>query len=194
MVSWLALCRATSAHLNAAPIPQLNFHRARVHRSRQRPRANGFTGRARNYLPTSTPQRERASGKALTLIGAVLRVGLQYRRGEIPPIGKEQLRRSRSNGSWWTEQSYFDGYRARDSDRTEWCVRAKRKRASHSNGIASGIYVAKSPRGTRLRGSRTTAAGETTVSHSNRAGHWPRLTKGIRHPRRTGKEFVLPRA
>ena len=51
--------------------PQLNFHRARVHRSRQRPRANGFTERAQNYLPPSTPQRERASGKALTLTGTL---------------------------------------------------------------------------------------------------------------------------
>ena len=36
--------------------PQLNFHRARVHRNRQRPRANGFTGRAQNSPPAFTPQ------------------------------------------------------------------------------------------------------------------------------------------
>src|SRR6266581_5035435 len=52
------------------PFPQLNFHRARVRRTHGRPRPNGFTGRARNYLPTFTPRRERASGKALTLSGS----------------------------------------------------------------------------------------------------------------------------
>ena len=47
--------------------PQLNLHRARVHRNRQRPRANGFTGPAQNSPPAFTPQGQRASGKALTL-------------------------------------------------------------------------------------------------------------------------------
>jgi hypothetical protein len=36
--------------------PQLNFHRARVHRNRQRPRANGFIGRAQNSPPPFTSQ------------------------------------------------------------------------------------------------------------------------------------------
>ena len=40
--------------------PRLNLHSARVHRNQGRPRPNGFTGRARNYLPSFTPQRERA--------------------------------------------------------------------------------------------------------------------------------------
>src|SRR2546427_11636087 len=48
--------------------PQLNLHRARVHRNHGRPRPNGFTGRAQNSPPPFTPQRERASGKALTFI------------------------------------------------------------------------------------------------------------------------------
>jgi hypothetical protein len=45
--------------------PQLNFHNARVRRNHGRPPPNGFTGRARSFSPTFTPQRERASGKAL---------------------------------------------------------------------------------------------------------------------------------
>jgi hypothetical protein len=48
--------------------PQLNLHRVRVHRNRGRPRANGFTECAGCYLPPFTPQRESASGKALTFI------------------------------------------------------------------------------------------------------------------------------
>src|SRR2546429_9661969 len=34
------------------------------------PRANGFTGRAQNSPPAFTPQGQRASDKALTLIGS----------------------------------------------------------------------------------------------------------------------------
>jgi hypothetical protein len=48
------------------PFPQLNLHRARARRTHRRPRPNGFTGPAPNYLPTFTLRRERASGKALT--------------------------------------------------------------------------------------------------------------------------------
>src|SRR5215472_14341000 len=50
------------------PFPQLNLHRARVHRTHGRPRPNGFTGRAQNSGLSFTAERERASGKALTLI------------------------------------------------------------------------------------------------------------------------------
>src|SRR2546429_3385370 len=58
---------AQSRHTSTPPFPQLNFHKARVHRNRQRPRANGFTGRAQNSPPAFTPQGQRASDKALTL-------------------------------------------------------------------------------------------------------------------------------
>src|SRR5256885_11597063 len=39
--------------------------------NRQRPRANGFTGRAQNSPPAFTPQGQRASDKALTLLKSV---------------------------------------------------------------------------------------------------------------------------
>jgi len=45
--------------------PRLNLHKARVRRNHERPRPNGFAGRARSSSPPLTPQRERASGKAL---------------------------------------------------------------------------------------------------------------------------------
>jgi hypothetical protein len=70
----LVVCRALKHSLGTLPrrsFPQLNFHRARVHRNHERPRSNGFTERAQNSSPTLTPQRERASGKALTLIGTL---------------------------------------------------------------------------------------------------------------------------
>ena len=47
------------------PFPPLNLHKARVRRNHGRPPPNGFTGRARSSSPTFTPQRKRASGKAL---------------------------------------------------------------------------------------------------------------------------------
>ena len=68
-----ATCRAScpaaqSRHIfTVASFPQLNFV-GRVHRNHGRPRSNGFTGRAQNSSPAVHLSRERASGKALTLI------------------------------------------------------------------------------------------------------------------------------
>ena len=66
----LAVVNGSLRHSPGTPqhrsFPQLNFHRARVHRNRQRPRANDFTGRAQNSPPAFTPQGQRASGKVLT--------------------------------------------------------------------------------------------------------------------------------
>jgi len=68
----LAVVNGSLRHSPGTPqhrsFPQLNSHRARVHRNRQRPPANDFTGRAHNSPPPFTPQGQRASGKVLTLL------------------------------------------------------------------------------------------------------------------------------
>ena len=74
--------------------PQLNFHRARVHRNRQRPPANDFTGRAQNSPPPFTPQGQRASGKVLTRLGS--NRGLAHLR--VGPVGVTDPRPLRLNG------------------------------------------------------------------------------------------------
>jgi integrase/recombinase XerD len=67
---WHRLPRRPSlGTLQRRSFPQLNLHRARVHRNHGRSRSNGFTRRAQNFPPPSTPRSERASGKALTFTG-----------------------------------------------------------------------------------------------------------------------------
>ena len=73
------------------PFPQLNLHRARVHRNHGRPRPNGFTGRAQNYLPPLTPYPESASVKPLAFTrhygaGFVVVVGLSI--SFLPSLGR----------------------------------------------------------------------------------------------------------
>jgi hypothetical protein len=79
---------AAPAHLNPRPLPQLNLHSTRVHRNHARPRPNDFTGRAQNSSSPFTPQRERASGKVLTL---TRQVGSRPRQATKPCQQRSQM-------------------------------------------------------------------------------------------------------
>ena len=72
-------------HTSKPSSPQLNLHNARVRRTHGRPPPNGFAGRARSSSPPFTPERERASGKALALLGSYWPSPVQFSLRDFSP-------------------------------------------------------------------------------------------------------------